>query len=295
MAFYGAVQHGQVLDNESPTSASLVIADFARVHTSPSTHQKRSCQQTLLILSAVEEATFLQGANVNTVKNTSFIHNKVTTSAFSTTEERVKTFRQYQWHVKTLRQKEYDALLKQLGTDRAFAKMDCWRLLKTFNGLETVSLLQLEMVSSVWDGLDTSFPTVSCRVGPSSDLDTGSCTRAREVMIFCTIKSKPLALPWGWTPRLDSGVRVSSTSISVTLVMARVGPLFGARSRDYRLNGAEFVGRIVLSGGDPADGSLSTSGIRVHEYKSDSEFMKDTQLKQLTPIGEIPWNSKMDA
>ncbi|GJR92890.1 hypothetical protein Tco_0265064 [Tanacetum coccineum] len=49
---------------------------------------------------------------------------------------------------------------------------------------------------------------VSCRVGPSSDLDTGSCTRAREVMIFCTIKSKPLALPWGRTPRLDSGVRV---------------------------------------------------------------------------------------
>ncbi|GKB06177.1 hypothetical protein Tco_0834410 [Tanacetum coccineum] len=26
-------------------------------------------------------------------------------------------------------------------------------------------------------------------------------------MIFCTIKSKPLALPWGRTPRLDSGVR----------------------------------------------------------------------------------------
>ncbi|GJT28012.1 putative reverse transcriptase domain, reverse transcriptase zinc-binding domain protein [Tanacetum coccineum] len=50
---------------------------------------------------------------------------------------------------------------------------------------------------------------VSYRVGPSSDLDTGSYTRAREVMIFCTIKSKPLALPWGRTPRLDSGVRVS--------------------------------------------------------------------------------------
>ncbi|GJZ88631.1 putative ribonuclease H-like domain-containing protein [Tanacetum coccineum] len=53
---------------------------------------------------------------------------------------------------------------------------------------------------------------VSCRVGPSSDLDTGSCTRAREVMIFCTIKSKPLALPWGRTPRLDSGVRVSGSA-----------------------------------------------------------------------------------
>ncbi|GKD85161.1 hypothetical protein Tco_1356315, partial [Tanacetum coccineum] len=30
---------------------------------------------------------------------------------------------------------------------------------------------------------------------------------AREVMIFCTIKSKPFALPWGRTPRLDSDVR----------------------------------------------------------------------------------------
>ncbi|GJU42474.1 hypothetical protein Tco_1195431 [Tanacetum coccineum] len=48
---------------------------------------------------------------------------------------------------------------------------------------------------------------VPCRVGPPSDLNAGSCTRAREVMIFCTIKSKPLALPWGRTPRLDSGVR----------------------------------------------------------------------------------------
>ncbi|GJW05106.1 hypothetical protein Tco_1563962 [Tanacetum coccineum] len=54
---------------------------------------------------------------------------------------------------------------------------------------------------------------VSYRVGPSSDLDTGSCTRAREVMIFCTIKSKPLALPWGRTPRLDSGVRITSEEL----------------------------------------------------------------------------------
>ncbi|GKB90671.1 hypothetical protein Tco_0962943 [Tanacetum coccineum] len=55
---------------------------------------------------------------------------------------------------------------------------------------------------------------VSCRVGPPTDLNAGSCTRAREVMIFCTIKSKPLALPWGRTPRLDSGVRVSNTRVS---------------------------------------------------------------------------------
>ncbi|GJZ29473.1 hypothetical protein Tco_0574120 [Tanacetum coccineum] len=86
---------------------------------------------------------------------------------------------------------------------------------------------------------------VSYRVGPSSDLDTGSCTRAREVMMFCTIKSKPLALPWGRTPRLSSGVRVSThicqrmseclilgfPSISATLVVVGVGPLSGKGPR----------------------------------------------------------------
>ncbi|GJX95673.1 replication protein A 70 kDa DNA-binding subunit B [Tanacetum coccineum] len=60
---------------------------------------------------------------------------------------------------------------------------------------------------------------VSCQVGPSSDLDTGSCTRAREVMIFCTIKSKPLALPWGRTPRLDSGVRNGVDAVLTTAVL----------------------------------------------------------------------------
>ncbi|GKB08526.1 hypothetical protein Tco_0836838 [Tanacetum coccineum] len=86
---------------------------------------------------------------------------------------------------------------------------------------------------------------VSSRVGPSSDLDTGSCTRAREVVMFCTIKSRPLALPWGRTPRLSSGVRVSThvcqrmseclvlgfPSISVTLVVVGVGPLSGKGPR----------------------------------------------------------------
>ncbi|GKD38143.1 hypothetical protein Tco_1258350, partial [Tanacetum coccineum] len=33
-------------------------------------------------------------------------------------------------------------------------------------------------------------------------------------MIFCTIESKPLALPWRRTPRLDSGVKVSSARVS---------------------------------------------------------------------------------
>ncbi|GKB61685.1 serine/threonine-protein phosphatase PP1 isozyme 2 [Tanacetum coccineum] len=48
----------------------------------------------------------------------------------------------------------------------------------------------------------------------SLNLRAESFIEAREVMIFCIIESKPLALPWGRTPRLDSGVRVSSARVS---------------------------------------------------------------------------------
>ncbi|GJU35239.1 DEAD-box ATP-dependent RNA helicase 18 [Tanacetum coccineum] len=40
-------------------------------------------------------------------------------------------------------------------------------------------------------------------------------------MIFCTIKSKLLALPWGRTPRLDSGVRVGPKSPSDNVAQAQ--------------------------------------------------------------------------
>ncbi|GKD22873.1 RNA-directed DNA polymerase, eukaryota, reverse transcriptase zinc-binding domain protein, partial [Tanacetum coccineum] len=44
-------------------------------------------------------------------------------------------------------------------------------------------------------------------VGLSSDLSIGFCTTARKVTISCTIRQKPLALPWGRTPQLDSGMK----------------------------------------------------------------------------------------
>ncbi|GJX50712.1 hypothetical protein Tco_0277557 [Tanacetum coccineum] len=34
-----------------------------------------------------------------------------------------------------------------------------------------------------------------------------SCTKSSNEIILCTMKGKPLVLPWGRTPRLDSGVR----------------------------------------------------------------------------------------
>ncbi|GJW69458.1 probable galacturonosyltransferase 11 [Tanacetum coccineum] len=37
--------------------------------------------------------------------------------------------------------------------------------------------------------------------------------RAREVTISCTIRQKPLALPWGRTPRLDFGVKSPQSSM----------------------------------------------------------------------------------
>ncbi|GKC45078.1 hypothetical protein Tco_1062800 [Tanacetum coccineum] len=46
-------------------------------------------------------------------------------------------------------------------------------------------------------------------------------------MISCTSESKPLALPWGWTPRLDSDVRVRK---HVVRSIGRSGALVGQGS-----------------------------------------------------------------
>ncbi|GJZ42823.1 RNA-directed DNA polymerase, eukaryota, partial [Tanacetum coccineum] len=45
-------------------------------------------------------------------------------------------------------------------------------------------------------------------IGLPGDLSLEFCIKAREVTISCTIGQKPLALPWGRVPRLDSGVKV---------------------------------------------------------------------------------------
>nr|GEV42777.1 transposase (putative), gypsy type [Tanacetum cinerariifolium] len=46
----------------------------------------------------------------------------------------------------------------------------------------------------------------------------GSCTKTSEEMNSCTIKDKKLVLPWGRTPRLDSGVR---HAVDITRLMLR--------------------------------------------------------------------------
>ncbi|GJX66824.1 gypsy type transposase [Tanacetum coccineum] len=57
------------------------------------------------------------------------------------------------------------------------------------------------------EDVETTWAQILYWIGLSDDLSVGFCIRAREVTIPCTIKRKPLALPWGWTPRLDSGVK----------------------------------------------------------------------------------------
>ncbi|GJR06358.1 ribonuclease H-like domain-containing protein, partial [Tanacetum coccineum] len=55
--------------------------------------------------------------------------------------------------------------------------------------------------------------TAADLIGLPDDLSVGFCIRAREVTISCTVRLKPLALPWGRTPRLDSGMKSPQSSM----------------------------------------------------------------------------------
>ncbi|GKB13605.1 hypothetical protein Tco_0847528 [Tanacetum coccineum] len=68
-------------------SASPVTQDSTRVDASSLNHRKRTRQKIHLTVSAGEEATFLERANVTIVENMQPVHNEVTNSAFPTTEE----------------------------------------------------------------------------------------------------------------------------------------------------------------------------------------------------------------
>ncbi|GJS31881.1 hypothetical protein Tco_0492501, partial [Tanacetum coccineum] len=72
------------------------------------------------------------------------------------------------------------------------------------------------------------------------------CEIKRSEMIFCTIESKPLALPWGRTPRLDSSVRWPEW------VPCR------ARFRDNRVNRCGCFPRTDRPIGGSVDGSSIT-------------------------------------
>ncbi|GJV42592.1 hypothetical protein Tco_1421032 [Tanacetum coccineum] len=77
--------------------------DSTRADASSSNHLKRTHDQTHPTLSAVQEAVFLESANINAVENTQSIHNEVIGSAFPSTADS--------------RQAEHKELLRQLGAD----------------------------------------------------------------------------------------------------------------------------------------------------------------------------------
>ncbi|GKC00399.1 hypothetical protein Tco_0986535, partial [Tanacetum coccineum] len=64
---------------------------------------------------------------------------------------------------------------------------------------------------------------------------------SREMMIFCTIESKPLALPWGQTPRLDSGVR-KSRHLHFPVEERYLTPLWVSRKADELYDPSQDAG-----------------------------------------------------
>nr|GFA60908.1 hypothetical protein [Tanacetum cinerariifolium] len=61
--------------------------------------------------------------------------------------------------------------------------------------------------------------------------------------IFCTSKSKPLALSWGRTSRLDSDVRVNT---HVVRSIGRSGTLVGKGSAIIVTAGADYLSRTSV-------------------------------------------------
>ncbi|GKA45370.1 hypothetical protein Tco_0738166 [Tanacetum coccineum] len=73
------------------------------------------------------------------------------------------------------------------------------QLYRSHGWRQLVSTIYVTGVSWIWD---------ACWAGPTSYEWIGSCTKSSDLDDCLHNESKPLALPWGRTPRLDSGVRV---------------------------------------------------------------------------------------
>ncbi|GKA38409.1 hypothetical protein Tco_0730960 [Tanacetum coccineum] len=73
------------LCSRNMTPCFTAAGDSTRADASSSNHLKRTHDQTHPTLSAVQEAVFLESANINVVENTQSIHNEVIGSAFPST------------------------------------------------------------------------------------------------------------------------------------------------------------------------------------------------------------------
>ncbi|GKE11995.1 hypothetical protein Tco_1415546 [Tanacetum coccineum] len=65
-----------------------------------------------------------------------------------------------------------------------------------------------------------------------------SCTKSSNEMIPCIMESKPLALSWGRTPRLDSGMRVQRPGKPI--IRYQVPPVHKSVSKDSFPKSSEF-------------------------------------------------------
>ncbi|GKA36235.1 hypothetical protein Tco_0722726 [Tanacetum coccineum] len=89
---------------------------------------------------------------------------------------------------------------------------------------------------------------IACWAGPSSSLQARSCTKQSDWDDFLHNESKPLALPWGQTPRLNFGVRVRNHVVRTMceyLEDGRSGTLVGQGPADIMTADADYLPRML--------------------------------------------------
>ncbi|GJT20025.1 hypothetical protein Tco_0878731 [Tanacetum coccineum] len=114
-------------------------------------------------------------------------------------------------------------------------------------------------------------------------------------MISCTSESKPLALPWGRTPRLDSGVRVRK---HVVRSIGRSGTIVGQGSAVIVTADADFLSRMSADPERPAvfllceEKAQSISAIDVAWSQSSSIKALDSSVERFWGCpcgGKVLW------
>ncbi|GKC44007.1 hypothetical protein Tco_1061729 [Tanacetum coccineum] len=99
-----------------------------------------------------------------------------------------------------------------------------------------VSKIYVMGLSWIWD---------TCWARPISCKWIGSCTKSSDLDDCLHNESKPLALPWGRTPRLDSDVRVREHVVRDMCV--RSGTLVGQGSVIIVIAAANYLPRTLVN------------------------------------------------
>ncbi|GJZ47324.1 hypothetical protein Tco_0601156 [Tanacetum coccineum] len=110
------------------------------------------------------------------------------------------------------------------------------QLYRSYGWRQLVSTIYVTGLSWIWD---------ACWAGPTSCEWIGSCTKSSDLDDCLHNESKPLALPWGRTPRLDSGVRVREHVVRDMCV--RSGTLVGQGSVIIVIAAANYLPRTLVN------------------------------------------------